>query len=460
MKPLEDTICALSSAPGSAAIAVVRLSGPDCFPIVEKVFMPACGGERARARYAALGKVIDPRTGTELDQALVTCFPSPHSYTGEDVAEISLHGSAVIIHAVLGILCECGARLAEPGEFTMRAFLRGKMDLAQAEAVRDTIEAFTLYQAQVAGRQRSGALSSELQPLKRSLLDIIVQLETAVEFEDDGLVLDSRAVTAEKLVSLVRELDRWVGSYRYGRIVREGFSLAVIGRPNVGKSSVFNALLEQDRSIVTESPGTTRDLVTEEISIRGIPVRLIDTAGVGPAADEAERLGVERSYTAIAEADAILLVVDSSRARSAGDEALRDKIADLRFIVVFNKCDLKPAWSAGEKAAYAAGMPWLDVSALTGERIDELRGAILTCLFGGSRPRSEGILVTNLRHLRCLEAAREAVVRGGAALRSGVSEEYVLVELHESLARLGEITGETNVQDILDEIFSRFCIGK
>ncbi len=413
-----------------------------------------------RARHATLGQIIDPAAGIEIDRALVTCFPAPHSYTGEDVAEISLHGGAVIVHSVLQILCDCGARLAEPGEFTMRAFLRGKMDLAQAEAVRDIIEASTLYQAQVAARQRSGRLSSQLQPLKQSLIDIIVQLETAVEFADDDLTVESRAVTAGKLESLRRELDRWVGSYRHGRIIREGFVLAVVGRPNVGKSSVFNALLEQDRSIVTEFPGTTRDLVSEHTSIEGIPVRLMDTAGVRPAVEEAERLGVERSYGAIADADAILLVIDSSQVLSTEDEALKDRIAGLPFIAVFNKSDLEPAWSSEEKTRYVAGRPRLDVSARTGEKLDDLRGAILSCLFGGQGPQSEGILVTNLRHFRCLDAAREAAGRGAAALRRGLSEEYVLVDLHEGLAKLGEITGETGVDDILDEIFSRFCIGK
>ncbi len=412
------------------------------------------------ARHAILGRVVDPSAGIELDRALVTCFPSPDSYTGEDVAEVSLHGSTVIVHAVLRVLCDYGARLAEPGEFTMRAFLRGKMDLAQAEAVRDIIDASTFYQAQVAARQRSGWLSNCLQPLKQSLIDIIVQLETAVEFADDDLTVESRAITAGKLESVTKEFDRWVASYHRGRIIREGFVLAVVGRPNVGKSSLFNALLEQDRSIVTESPGTTRDLVSEHTSIGGIPVRLLDTAGVRFAAEEVERLGVERSYSAIADADAILLVIDSSQAPSADDEALKERIADLPFIGVFNKCDLEPLWSSEQKAAYVAGMPRLDVSAKTGEKIDDLRGAILTCLFGGRGPQSEGILVTNLRHFLCLDAAREAAERGAAALRRGISEEYVLVDLHTGLSKLGEITGDTGVEDILDEIFSRFCIGK
>ncbi len=342
----------------------------------------------------------------------------------------------------------------------MRAFLRGKMDLAQAEAVRDIIEASTLYQAQVAARQRAGRLSIQLRRLKQSLIDIIVQLETAVEFADDDLTVESRTVTAGKLESLTRELYKWVSSYRRGRIIREGFVLAVVGRPNVGKSSVFNALLEQDRSIVTEFPGTTRDLVSEHTSIDGIPVRLMDTAGVRSAAEEAERLGVERSYSAIADADAILLVINSNQVPSAEDEALKDRIADLPFIAVFNKSDLEPAWSSEEKTRYVAGRPRLDVSARTGEKIDDLRGAILNCLFGRRGSPSEGILVTNLRHFRCLDAALEAAGRGAAALRHGLSEEYVLVDLHEGLAKLGEITGETGVEDILDEIFSRFCIGK
>jgi tRNA modification GTPase len=361
---------------------------------------------------------------------------------------------------LLECLCRSGARLAEPGEFTMRAFLRGRMDLTQAEAVRDVIEATTLYQAKVAGRQRAGELSRQLQPLKHCLVDIIVELESAVEFEEEDLELEPRARTAEKLEGACGELSRWIDSFRRGRIIRDGFSMAIVGRPNVGKSSLFNALLAEDRSIVTEVPGTTRDVVSEFTSIEGIPVRLADTAGVCQSDNEIEQLGVARSFRAIADADAILLVVDRSRPRAVEDESLRRRLGELACIVVMNKNDLTDVWDPGEKAAYAGEWPYLEVSAKTGEGVVRLRGAILSHLFGELDGRKDGILITNLRQCRCLESARESLEKASLALRQGLSEEFALFDLHRGLKQLGMVTGETTVEDLLNEIFSRFCIGK
>jgi len=460
VKGLEDTICALSSAPGRAGIAVVRVSGAHCFPIICQVFIPDQGGDELSPRRALLGRIVEAGTGKALDRGLVTCFPAPHSYTGEDVAEISLHGSPVIIRAVLQELCENGARIAEPGEFTMRAFLRGRMDLVQAEAVRDIIEASTLYQAQVASRQQSGQLSKVLEPAKKLLIDTIVQLESAVEFADEDLALESREALARNLSAVKERLEHWIASFSKGRVVREGFALAISGRPNVGKSSLFNALLSEDRSIVTEVAGTTRDMVSEYTQIDGIPVRLLDTAGLRASEDQIERLGVARSYGAMADADAILLVVDTSHPVSADDWNLCKRLVGLSYIVVYNKSDLPASWSPEEKALYAADRLHVEVSARTGENLEALRSVIMNRLFGDEMCESDGILITNLRHCRCLEAALEHLNRGAAALNSGLSEEYVLVDLHASLSKLGELTGETGAEDLLGEIFSRFCVGK
>ncbi len=457
---LNDTICALSTAPGRAGIAVVRVSGSRCFPIIRQLFVPDQRGAELSPRQVVLGRIVEAGSGSELDHGLATCFPAPHSYTGEDVAELSIHGSPVIVRAVLQELCGCGARIAEPGEFTMRAFLSGRMDLVQAEAVRDIIEATTLYQAQVASRQRSGQLSKLLAPAKKLLIDTIVQLESAVEFADEDLALESRDVLAGKLSEVKERLGQLITSFGKGRVVREGFTLAVSGRPNVGKSSIFNALLSQERSIVTEFAGTTRDLVSEYTQIGGIPVRLLDTAGLRASADEIERLGVERSHGAIAEADAVLLVIDASRPISAEDWDLRTQLADSSYIVAYNKSDLPASWSLEERAAYAADHLHVDVSAMTGDNLDVLRGAIMNRLFGHSGPEADDILLTNLRHCQCLEGALEHLGRGAVALWSGLSEEYVLVDLHAGLSKLGELTGETGVEDLLGEIFSRFCVGK
>lgn len=460
MRGLEDTICALSSAPGRAGIAVVRVSGAGCFPLVRQVFVPdRVDDEEMSPRRALLGRIVDA-TGEELDRGLLTCFPAPHSYTGEDVAEISLHGSPVIVRALLQELCENGARVAEPGEFTMRAFLRGRMDLVQAEAVRDIIEASTLYQAQVASRQQCGQLSRLLEPAKKLLIDTIVQLESAVEFADENLALESQDALARNLAAVKERLEDWIATFDRGRVVHDGFVLAVSGRPNVGKSSIFNALLCEDRSIVTEVAGTTRDLISEYTQICGIPVRLLDTAGLRVAGDRIEQLGVERSYGAIADADAILLVVDASQPASAEDWNLSERLAGLSYVVVYNKSDLPPAWSADEKASYAAGRPHVEVSARTGMNLEKLRSAMMNRLFGDSGFERDGILITNLRHCRCLKAALEHLTQGAAALNTGLSEEYVILDLHASLSKLGELTGETGAEDLLGEIFSRFCVGK
>jgi len=460
MTEFDTTICALSSAPGRAGIAVVRISGPQAAELGRQVFIARePTGAALPPRRALLGRIVDPRSADDLDEGLLTFFPAGASYTGEEVVELSLHGSPVLVEALLDALCALGAQLAEPGEFTLRAFLHGRIDLAQAEAVRDVIEAKTLTQAQVAARQRAGELSQQLRPVKQLLIDVVVQLESAVEFVEEDLPLDSRERIASKLRQLGNELDRWIASFRRGRLIREGFTLAIVGRPNVGKSSVFNALLSHERSIVAELPGTTRDLVSESTSIEGVPVRLLDTAGVRETGDRIEQLGVDRSFQAIADADALLLVIDRSTRRAPEDDVLRERLSGLPALAVFNKADLPDAWSDAEREMFAGPAGHTSVSALTGSGIDALRKVIM-CHLLGEPPERDGILVTNLRHARCLEAAREALTRAAAALDSRLSEEFVLADLHAALRKLGAITGETTVEDLLGEIFSRFCIGK
>jgi tRNA modification GTPase len=438
----------------------VRVSGPDCASVTRKCFIPRSPIEALPARRIVTGQLFDLNIGREVDDALLTFFPAPQSYTGEDVAEISLHGSPVVVASLLDSLRVAGARLAEPGEFTMRAFLHGKMDLVQAEAVRDVIEASTLYQAQVASRQRSGELSRRLEPLRNALIDMIVNLESAVEFVEEDLPLESRELIAKRLGSILGDLQAYIASFRQGRIVRDGFSLAVVGRPNVGKSSLFNALLLQERSIVTETPGTTRDLVAESTSLEGIPLRLLDTAGVGASKNSIELLGMQRSYQAMVDADAVLLVIDRSLPCGEEDRRLRELLRDAATIVIFNKADLPSAWAQAEMGSFAAPFPRIEVSAKTGDRVGELRQVILQHLFGATSFDRDGILITNLRHCRCFEDARDHLQHAATALQQGLSEEFVLADLHAGLKSLGAVTGETSEEDLLSMIFSRFCIGK
>jgi tRNA modification GTPase len=457
---ITDTICALSTPPGRSGIAVVRMSGSECLPLFQRIFSAKRSTKTFLFRHAFLGRIEDPTNGSTIDEAIAVCFRSPHSYTGEDMVEFSLHGSPVLAAALLDCLCSLGARLAEPGEFTMRAFLHNRIDLTQAEAVRDIIDATTLYQAQVAERQRTGELAQRLRSLKALLIDSIVNLESAVEFEEEKLPVASRGKVTEKLDHIVKEIRKWIESYKKGRVVREGFSMAVIGRPNVGKSSVFNALLAQNRSIVAEMPGTTRDLVSEFTNLGGIPVRLMDTAGIRRTGDSTEKLGIGRSMQAMADADAVVLVVDASRPKTKQDLLIKEQLRGLSCIAVLNKTDLAVRWSAREKSEYAGNWHLIEVSAKTGSGIEELRSAILNRILGTGAVPKEGILITNLRHCYCLEEIENNLQRAKAALEEGLSEEFALIDLHAGLRKLGEITGETHIEDLLTEIFSRFCIGK
>jgi tRNA modification GTPase len=435
------------------------MSGTKSLAIFRKAFKSKLVGDAIPSRHALLGHILDLRNGSVIDEAIGVFFPAPHSYTGEDMAEFSLHGNPILVAALLDILCQMGARLADPGEFTLRAFLHGKIDLTQAEAVRDIIGATTLYQAQVAGRQQSGELAQQLRLVKEQLVNIIVDLESAVEFAESELPVASREILIGKIDLIRQQLREWINSYGRGRIVKEGFNMAVIGRPNVGKSSVFNALLAKDRSIVNEVAGTTRDLVSEYTNLGGIPVHLVDTAGIRQSSDRVEKMGIDRSMQAMVDANAILLVVDSSRLRSKHDWILKEKLGGLSCIVVMNKSDLAVHWSSEEKREYAGEWPSVDVSARTGSGIEQLRSAILSNLLGSSA-QQEGILITNLRHYRNLEEAEKNLEQGGEALIEGLSEEFALMHLHAGLRKLGEIMGETHVEDLLDEIFSKFCIGK
>lgn len=460
MADLNDTICALSTAPGRSGIAVVRVSGSKSFEIHKKIFHQKKSNMNTEPRILALGRVEDPRNRNWIDNAMAVCFIAPKSYTGEDMTEYSIHGSPVLAAALLDILCAMGARLAEPGEFTMRAFLHGKMDLSQAEAVKDIIDSATLFQAQVAFRQRTGEMSKYLQPLNTMITDIVVQLETAVEFVEEDMALESRADLTEKLFAARQDIRKWIDSYRHGRIVRDGFNMAVIGRPNVGKSSIFNALLMQDRSIVMDLPGTTRDLVSEFTSIGGVPVKMLDTAGLHKSLNSAERLGIDRTYQAISDADAILFVLDRTQPPVQEEKELKSELNQLHCIVVMNKNDLETRWTSKEITEFAGEWPWIEVSAKVGTGIESLRNLIFKHIFGLENISRDNLLVTNLRHCHSLEALEEEIIQAENALNEGLSEEFALMHLHKGLKEIGAITGETSVEDILTEIFSRFCIGK
>ncbi len=451
---IEDTIVAISTPPGRGGIGIVRLSGPAARAIAEPLIKLRHPLAPARARFAEL---LD-ETGEVLDQAVVTWFQAPHSSTSEDVVEIAAHGSPVLLDHVLRQCLAAGARLAEPGEFTQRAFLSGRIDLTQAEAVHDLIQATTLHQARIAAQQLGGSLSRQITPIKRYLTTLIASLEAGIDFaaEDNPDDIDQLPQTqiSTQIQAIQAPLQALEQTFAYGRIVREGFRLAIVGRPNAGKSSLFNRLVQRDRAIVTATPGTTRDLVTERVSLEGIPVELIDTAGLRHSTDEAESLGIAKSREAMAEADVVLLVLDATTPLHQEDEAAIDSLANRPFLIAINKRDLAPASEPTQHPH-----PTVETSALTGAGIPELRKAILSLITLQS-PAAETGLLTSLRQQQSVSGALEALLRARQAAAAAIPHEMVLLDLYEALQALDALTGHTTGDDILNLIFSTFCIGK
>ncbi len=407
--------------------------------------------------HTVLKKLITGDAGEVLDYALVTYFERPHSFTGEDMVEISCHGSPVILRQLLDLIQSLDARVAGPGEFTLRACRNGKMNLSQAEAIRDLINAQTNAAALQATRQLRGELSTALQPCKRDLIQVIVRLESALEFVEDDLPpiqVEEIMSVLTKALDPVRDLARTYGS---GHLLRDGLKVAIVGRPNVGKSSVFNRLLRFDRAIVTDLAGTTRDSITEAISLNGVPISLTDTAGIRTAGDKIEQIGVERTHRAIADADLLVVVVDGSNELLAEDVAVLAQTTQATHIVAVNKCDLPSEPGVESELEGRPGV--VHLSALTGAGFDHLTAAILKP-FSSVDTESVGFLVTDSRHYDLLRRTQSSLESALELLAEGAGEEIVLVGLHNALRFMGEITGETTTEEILSEIFSTFCIGK
>jgi len=457
---LDDTIVAVATPPGRGGIGVVRLAGPDARAIAAPML---CLRQELAPGRALFGELVDPANGERIDEVVATYFAKPHSYTADDIVEISAHGAPVVLQHIVAIALQRGARMAEPGEFTMRAFLNGRLDLTQAEAVRDLIESQTLFQAKVAAQQLEGALSKRLQPIKQKLVDLIAVLEAGVDFaEDDVSVLPGKEILA-RIAAVRTPLEELAQSFAYGKIVHEGLTLAIVGRPNVGKSSLFNRLVERERAIVTAMPGTTRDLVSETVAIGGIPVRLVDTAGIRTAADEAESIGIQKSYEALAEADLVLVVLDASNQHPQAPHPDKDTILDGRLkdravIFVCNKSDLVKASHLNDTPG--ATHLVLHTSALTGEGIAELREDILKQIAGKHGAQQESGMLTNVRHQGLVRDSLSALDTAAGAVGNSIPHEMILLDLYNALRPLDAITGATTTDDILNLIFSSFCIGK
>ncbi|MBS1825876.1 MAG: tRNA uridine-5-carboxymethylaminomethyl(34) synthesis GTPase MnmE [Acidobacteria bacterium] len=443
---LSDTIVAISTPPGRGGLGVVRLSGADATSIVARLLGAQPDWQPWRSFLATLTDA-DERS---IDHVVVAYFRKPLSYTAEDVIEISCHGSPIVLQYCVERCCALGARPAEPGEFTLRAYLNGRIDLPRAEAVRDLIESTTLYQARIAAQQIEGSVSKRIQPLKTQLLELIALLEAGIDFAEDDIDVAPDEEILRRLNPVLAGLQKLVSTFSYGRLVHNGFTMAIVGRPNVGKSSLFNRLLEQDRAIVTDIPGTTRDTVSEVASLGGVPVKFLDTAGIREGSDLVETLGIERSYQAMADADLTLVVLDASSPLTEDDEKLLEKARSLgRHLVVHNKIDLAPN-----------GTPELPVSALTGAGIEALRQAIRDAVGLSSESAQESGFITSLRHEQLLKESIEALRKAGQAVAFHIPHEMLLLDLYAALQPIDAITGATTADDILNRIFSTFCIGK
>ncbi len=448
--PSDDTIVAISTPHGRSGIGIVRLSGSDAQTIVERSFQSKESFEDRRARYGS----FRTSQGDTLDRVVVTFFKGPHSYTGEDVAEISAHGNPLILNTITSELVSSGARRAGPGEFTLRAVAHGKMDLAGAEAVRDFIEAQTETQARTAMLQMDGALSKRVGPDKDTLVAVIAELEAGIDFAEDEVEPPAPTEAAKRISMIAASLRKLTETFQYGRLLGGGLCLAIAGKPNVGKSSLFNRLVSNDRAIVTEVAGTTRDVLTETVSVGGVPVRFADTAGVRDATETVEAMGVSRTLAALGEADLTLVVLDRSRELDEDDRSILERVQDRPHLVVINKQDLPAEWEESN------GWNAVRVSALAGTGMEDLEREIGSYINEQRPADAEGFVLTNQRQLEALKAATDNLESAATALMTEVPHEMVLLDLYAALSSIGELTGEVATDDILDRIFSTFCIGK
>ena len=452
MLPDDETICALATPPGTGGLGVIRVSGPAAFAIVDRAtWRPnhtPCGGWAGHTLHRA--DIVHP-TGEVIDDVLLAVFHAPRSYTGEDVVEISAHGGPVPLRQILGRLQQCGARMARPGEFTQRAFLNGKMDLAQAEAVGDIIAAQTEQAHRLARRQSDGSLSLAVAEVREIVLGVLVRLEASIDFPEDVGELDTDACLTE-LSLAERKITALLATADQGILYREGLKVVLAGRPNVGKSSLLNALLRTNRAIVTPIPGTTRDVIEETLNLRGIPLRAVDTAGLRETDDEVERIGVMRTRETLADADITLLILDATAGETPEDTALRETLTDRPHVFVWNKWDLMPGQDPPAEGVV--------VSAATGWNLIALEDALADLALGGRAGETEGTFVTHARHKQALETALSRLTDARNTFSAALPADFASIDVRDVLDALGEITGETATEDVISEIFSRFCIGK
>lgn len=458
---IKDTIAAVATPPGPGGIAIVRTSGPDAERIAAGIFVSSGGTESQTFVSHRLhhGHVRDPRTGSIFDEVLLAFMRAPRSYTGEDTVEIQCHGSPFIVRTVLHLILARGARHAEAGEFTKRAFLNGRLDLAQAEGVLELVQANSAKAAGIALGQLGGGLSNLIAVLREDLVQVLVQIEAAIDFPEEDIELVHQGELSGRVRSLIGNIESLIASYQWGKLIREGVRICILGRPNVGKSSLLNALLGEERAIVTAIPGTTRDFIEETVNLDGLPATLWDTAGVRVGADGIERLGIDRTWAKVEDSDGILIVVDGSLPVTTEDQYIMDSVQAKKGIVVINKADLPQSFSSSAVSGTLAEWPRISVSALQHQGLAALKEELRQCFINSTAEEPE-VIVTNSRHKAALERAKHSLDEVLSTLTEGMPPEMVAVDLQGARESLETIIGTVTNDEVLDRIFSQFCIGK
>jgi len=454
------TIAAISTPPGAGGIGIIRMSGDEALPVLKRIFRPHAGNCSFTSHRLYYGHIVAPAEDRVLDEVLAVYMRAPRTYTREDVVEIHCHGSFLVLNSILELILAQGVALAAPGEFTKRAFLNGRIDLTQAEAVIDILSARTSKGVDIAQEQLSGSLYRRIDAIRKSLAQMRAVIEVAIDFPDEDVeIADHGRLGAQLQTEVMEPLARLLRNADRGKIFREGISVVIAGLPNVGKSSLLNTLLEEERALVTEIPGTTRDTIEEYLDVHGMPVRLIDTAGIRDNAEKVEELGIQRARNLINEADLVLFMLDAARGISEGDLQLYKTVCHKPLLIVVNKVDLGPACD-DFVAPLSTGAPVVHISASRQQGIDELKDALFQRVAAGSEQWEEQGCAPNIRHKQALLRAHQACERIEAAFAAGVTSDLVAVDLQECLDQLGEIVGETTTEDILDVIFEQFCLGK
>lgn len=459
---LDDTIAAIATAPGEAGIGIVRISGEKSIEIADKIFKSKENKRlsRYKPRRITYGYIIDPNKKEKIDEVLVSYMKSPSTYTREDTVEINCHGGMISVKKILELVLQSGARIADPGEFTKRAFLNGRIDLAQAEAIMDLVSAKTEKGFDVALNQLEGFLSKEVSEIRKRLLEMLAHIEVSIDFAEEDIDEITLNTLLESSSEIEKNIQKLLDTSHTGKIIREGLSTVIVGKPNVGKSSLLNALIRESRAIVTDVPGTTRDIIEEHFSIKGIPLRLIDTAGIRETEDIVERIGVERSKELFNLADLIIVVLDASGDLTKEDLEIMDLIGSKKALIIINKTDLPQKLNVDEVKDIIKDKDIIEISILENIGIEKIEDALVNMVYQGEVKAKDSMLVTNVRHKNALERALKSIKDGIKAIKEQLPLDFIEVDIRDTWEALGEITGDTVGEDLLDHIFENFCIGK